>query len=221
VSLVQSPLTRFAGTWARCGVDTAVPGVYNITFVVYNSAGLASNLAVRTVTVKVVCPTGEFVCSNQVECSQGGACLEDLGGLNSKIEEQVKDEPPSIWLVNSTLLTEFVAVRQFARYAKCAAGTLPAADALCEPGARAMDREDGNLTFRVLACPPATCIERGDGCTGHEFSKKGLQVRARRRPPCELRRTGSHYVLRGELRGPHEREIGVLWTVCGCSSWLP
>ena len=86
--------------------------------------------------------------------------------------------PPHIWLINTTEFTEFVSVRQFASYEKCEDGVAPTPDELCEPGAIAMDPEDGDLTFRVFSCPPASCIERGDGCTGHEFSKKGLLVRA-------------------------------------------
>jgi hypothetical protein len=84
--------------------------------------------------------------------------------------------PPLIWLVNTTDFTEFVSIRQFASYAKCEDGVAPTPDKLCEPGAIAQDAEDGDLTSRVFSCPPASCIERGDGCTGHEFSKKGLQV---------------------------------------------
>jgi hypothetical protein len=72
-----------------CDLNTAVPGVYNISFIVYNSGGLASEQLNRTVTVTVTCPQGEFVCNNKVDCSVEGACLADLAGV-SIVEEEVK-----------------------------------------------------------------------------------------------------------------------------------
>ena len=36
-----------------------------------------------------------------------------------------------------------------------------------------MDAEDGNLTARVLSCPPQACLAYG--CAGHEYTVKGLQ----------------------------------------------
>lgn len=35
---------------------------------------------------------------------------------------------------------------------------IPKTRAPCEPGALAADFEDGNITARVLVCPPAACI---------------------------------------------------------------
>ena len=49
---------------------------------------------------------------------------------------------------------------------------IPSANKLCDPGAVAFDAEDGNLTAKVLSCPPASCLDRG--CPGHEFALKGL-----------------------------------------------
>jgi hypothetical protein len=70
------------------------------------------------------------------------------------------------------VLKAVVGIRQHSQYNRCAGGQLPTAESLCEPGASAWDLEDGNLTPRVLACPPTACLERG--CPGHEFAAKGL-----------------------------------------------
>lgn len=43
---------------------------------------------------------------------------------------------------------------------------------LCESGPVAYDQEDGDITHRVLACPPTSCLARG--CRGHELHTKGL-----------------------------------------------
>jgi hypothetical protein len=64
-------------------------------------------------------------------------------------------------------------VRQHSAYGACPLGTMPTAELLCEPGAGATHPLQGNLTSRVLACPPAACLSRG--CPGHEFDAKGLQ----------------------------------------------
>jgi len=75
---------------AGCDLDTTVPGVYNISFLVYNSGGLPSEQLNRTVTVTVVCPTGQFVCKNKVDCSVAGACLADLASV-ALVEEEVNN----------------------------------------------------------------------------------------------------------------------------------
>jgi hypothetical protein len=56
---------------------------------------------------------------------------------------------------------------------RCAAGQDQTAETLCELGATATDDQDGNLTHKVLACPPDSCIAAG--CPGHEFQRKGLE----------------------------------------------
>lgn len=40
-------------------------------------------------------------------------------------------------------------------------------------GATAFDPEDGDLTYRILTCPPPTCMPFG--CPGHEMRRKGIQ----------------------------------------------
>lgn len=143
-----------------------------------NSAGLVSNVANRTLKVKITCPKGESVCSNQIECSVNGACLADLaGGAVADEEAEPANQPPALALKTyEGVLSSFVTVRRYSSYVACAPGVVPLEDVLCEPGAEAEDPEDGNLTSRVLACPPASCLSKGTGCDGHQFAKKGIQV---------------------------------------------
>lgn len=64
----------------------------------------------------------------------------------------------------------------FSDYSACAPGLLPSEDLLCELGATASSgaagSEAGDLTPRVLSCPPESCLP--SGCPGHEFAKKGV-----------------------------------------------
>jgi hypothetical protein len=161
---------------AGCGVDTMVPGQYNVTFSVTSSSG-ATAYAVRTLVVAAKCAPSEVLCADRVSCSQAGVCLEDLqqkaaGGPDALLQEPAVDAAPNITLLGAPVLKAVVGVRQHSVYARCAFGQQPTAEVLCEPGAAAMDAEDGNLTARVLACPPASCMDRG--CPGHEFASKGL-----------------------------------------------
>lgn len=43
----------------------------------------------------------------------------------------------------------------------------------CEPGALALDAEDGNLTEAIITCPPESCL--AVGCPLHSYIKKGIQ----------------------------------------------
>ena len=58
-------------------------------------------------------------------------------------------------------------VIQGSSYAACSSGVLPTAAASCELGATAISYTGANLTSRVVACPPASCIQTGcSGTTG-------------------------------------------------------
>ncbi len=48
-----------------CNISTKVPGDYNITYSVTNSAGLTSETW-RTLTVMGICPAGERLCADLV-----------------------------------------------------------------------------------------------------------------------------------------------------------
>lgn len=51
-----------------CNISSSLPGDYNITFSVTNSAGLSASV-VRRVTIKAACPEGEALCPDQVRDS--------------------------------------------------------------------------------------------------------------------------------------------------------
>ena len=48
-----------------CNISTLVPGAYNLTYTVANSAGRTASTW-RTLTVTSVCPKGERLCSDRV-----------------------------------------------------------------------------------------------------------------------------------------------------------
>ncbi|KAK3235730.1 hypothetical protein CYMTET_54090 [Cymbomonas tetramitiformis] len=154
-----------------CKVDTGTPGVYSVVYEVYSSRGVVARVQ-RNVTVEITCSTGESPCASRVTCSEGGACLEDLEEGVRESRQDVVDEPPSLWLVNTTLLPVYLSLKQHSAYAACAPGQSPKEDSLCELGAEADDAEGGNLTARVLSCPPESCLDTG--CPGHEFATKGI-----------------------------------------------
>ncbi|KAK9804848.1 hypothetical protein WJX72_008548 [[Myrmecia] bisecta] len=155
---------------AGCGLDTSKPGVRNITFSVQDSKGQTVSVN-RTITIQKTCPPGEHLCSNQVDCSEGGTCVSDLqAGSPSKPKA---NSPPTIALMLATALPAVVSVKRGILYGVCAAGQQPTADLPCELGVTASDSEDGDRTAQVLSCPPAACLAQG--CPGHEFRVKGLQ----------------------------------------------
>lgn len=65
---------------------------------------------------------------------------------------------------------------RFSVYAACAKGVVPKKDALCEPGPVAVDQDGHDLALNVFACPPVSCVQTGSDCSGHQFSRKGVQV---------------------------------------------
>lgn len=59
-------------------------------------------------------------------------------------------------------------VRQGTDYLRCVDQTykFPTPSAPCELGASASDEQDGDVTARVLLCPPEGCLAQ-DGCAQH------------------------------------------------------
>ncbi|KAK3268689.1 hypothetical protein CYMTET_22821 [Cymbomonas tetramitiformis] len=156
-----------------CSIDTGVPGVYVIAFSVKNSVRLSAT-ATRTLTVIAACPAGEALCADMVTCSERGVCLGGLGESAVDEEPAAVDAVPNVTLRTSLAVpSAFVDVKQHGTYMACAVGEEEQADVLCEPGATAHDDEDGDLTSKVLACPPESCLSTG--CPGHEWASKGLQ----------------------------------------------
>ncbi|KAK3275937.1 hypothetical protein CYMTET_15963 [Cymbomonas tetramitiformis] len=155
---------------AGCEVDTGVPGVYNLTFAVVNSAGLSASVT-RRLIVQALCAVGERLCSNGLDCSQGGICLGDLTKDDTEVAEP-PNEPPVLTMQTSGPVTEWVSIKQYSEYNPCDTDKKPNEEFLCDPGLTAMDAEDGDLYREVLACPPE-CASSAD-CEGHEFWRKGL-----------------------------------------------
>ncbi|KAK3254277.1 hypothetical protein CYMTET_36504 [Cymbomonas tetramitiformis] len=152
----------------NCKVDTGVPGNYLVRYQVFNSVGLSAE-ASRNITVVKSCPTGEKLCSSKTTCSTGGTCMDDLGGGST---EAVEDLAPTLTLLGNNFLSSSISVKQYSSYQACAAGVVPKDGKLCEMGAEAHDEESGNITKRVLSCPPTDCLDQG--CPGHEFVTKGV-----------------------------------------------
>ncbi|KAK3276613.1 hypothetical protein CYMTET_15331 [Cymbomonas tetramitiformis] len=153
-----------------CEVDTTRPGEYEVHFEVYDSLGARASIS-RHVTVLDECSVGEHLCANDpTVCSAAGICISDMEAPESP---EMEDEAPVIWLVNNSVLPAFLDVRQGVAYMACAPSQVPKEGALCEAGAEAWDHENGNLTARVLSCPPQDCQDVG--CPGHEFASKGVE----------------------------------------------
>ena len=85
----------------------------------------------------------------------------------------VANAAPQLTLAAGALTQVYVP--RGAAYGRCSQQDL-ATRLLCEPGVVARDVEDGDLTSRVLACPPTECLRFG--CPGHEFVVKGAQLSA-------------------------------------------
>ncbi|KAK3273248.1 hypothetical protein CYMTET_18494, partial [Cymbomonas tetramitiformis] len=155
---------------AACQLDTSAGGrEVNISFTVQNSAG-AQATVVRTVVITPHCAPWEHTCADRVSCSEAGVCQAGLAAAQA--EEPPVDAPPALNLMVSEALGEFVTVAKGAPYDRCPAGHTPTVEVLCEPGAEAVDAEEGDISRHVLACPPDSCIDMG--CPEHEFVRKGL-----------------------------------------------
>ncbi|KAK3263138.1 hypothetical protein CYMTET_28037 [Cymbomonas tetramitiformis] len=142
------------GLSGKKSLNTSVPGVYNISFVVLNSAGLQSE-AIRQVEVLATCEDSE------------PACL-----VPSRALDAAENAAPNLTLLEAGPVLAYVAVPQHSTYEACAAGEAPREGALCDPGVMASDAEDGDLTQEVLACAP-TC-ESPAACAGYEYANKGI-----------------------------------------------
>ncbi|KAK3260700.1 hypothetical protein CYMTET_30357, partial [Cymbomonas tetramitiformis] len=155
-----------------CAVQGDVPGVYNITFSVANSAGTVAS-ATRSVSVTASCGQDyEKLCSDHVTCSSEGTCLDDLDGL---ADPTAAPGSPTVTLRSSLAMpTAYVEVRQHGEYRACESTEAQHAEVLCDPGVDAADEEDGNLTAQVVVCPPSEC-EGLVACAGHEWVSKGVR----------------------------------------------
>lgn len=158
---------------AACALDTSQLGNHSLTFFLSNSRlEKSSNTATRNVIVHAVCSDEETLC-NDLSCSSSGLCLNGASAAN------LPNSSPQLKFADGE--QETVYVPHGSKYEFCnsspavsdsAINGTGAATHLCEMGPIAYDEEEGPISERVLACPPADCLARG--CPGHELQKKGL-----------------------------------------------
>ena len=130
-----------------------MPGA-QVEFCVESSRGPSTRVCQsRVVTVTPGCPLAERLCESGVECSEGGACPEDLTSIALGPEAEEPQSPPAEPPLLELLGAPSVSLRRGVPYRKCAAGddgSQQAEGAPCEPGA-------------VSACESAAHTHRG--CT--------------------------------------------------------
>ncbi|GAX81803.1 hypothetical protein CEUSTIGMA_g9231.t1 [Chlamydomonas eustigma] len=151
-----------------CGINTAVPGTYQIVYTVTYMGSTAS--VARTVVVTPACPSGSQVCPDN-SCSDG-----PCGSIsNTSSTTSPSRQPPSLTLITTSSFGTSVSVPQGTPYEMCEAGVVPTAEVPCELGVIAMDAVDGNIsTHNILLCPPANCIS--SGCSGNYIGEKPVSA---------------------------------------------
>eukprot|EP00798_Chlamydomonas_sp_ICE-L_P009233 gene9233-16381_t len=184
---------------SECELDHQAWGTFTITFSIINSAGQSAAVS-RMLKVKKVCDPGSAPCSDGSCSGDDGLCrgkngvpslLDLLPGFtdatalatgtvpkpefasDGSLVSSTNTQPKLALVQGSNSESEIVSVRQFKLYGACLEGKDGSSDVLCERGAAAFDEQDGDLTFKVLACPPADCLDAG--CPGHEFINKGIK----------------------------------------------
>ena len=104
-------------------------------------------------------------------CSVAGFCASDVGGAADAVDTGATVDL-NFTLITSDALPANAKVPQRSDFALCADGVAPAANALCEPGAVALDTDGTDISADVLSCPPDSCLAQG--CPGHQLARKGL-----------------------------------------------
>jgi hypothetical protein len=169
-----------------CDIDTSVVGDYLITFRLPDPSSSSDttarfHTATRTLRVLPSCDSPEFVCpANERLCSVDGSCGVDLAVnefYGGESQETISDSShPTVSLAGS--LGRVVRVRQHSAYGACTAGVAPTLEYLCEPGVRAVDAEDGDLSDSVWVLPAGVdarhCLNTS--CSGYEFQLHGLEL---------------------------------------------
>jgi hypothetical protein len=140
-----------------CRINTTVPGNTSITFSIGDEGSHVAPILSRTLVVLPTCSVGEVPCSTG-QCGSFGLCSE-----GSPLVMPVNHAP-----VLKPKTSGAVAITAGTRYERCTSASILGK---CEDGVVATDREDGDLTHKVLACPPQNCMPFG--CPGHEFMVKG------------------------------------------------
>jgi hypothetical protein len=142
-----------------CALDTNKLGNYTIRFFAARVVQHTSNVVERTIVVHPACPAGEHLCSDYV-CSSSSICL------GSQRLAQTYNSAPTLSWGSSDVAIKYVARGR--SYGYCGGGKYD----VCEDGPVAYDKEDGFISHRILACPPADCLFYA--CPGHELRVKGL-----------------------------------------------
>ena len=145
-----------------CDFSTTEPGNVTLAFYAADSTvpgGFAS--VTRTLVIARTCPEGMELCTDNT-CQLTGLCA--TGRL-----QQQRNSPPQMRLPQGAAAT--VPVMSGQVYRACSPAD---SGMICESGVVAVDDEDGDLSARVLSCPPASCL--AFGCPGHEFAVKGADL---------------------------------------------
>jgi hypothetical protein len=148
-----------------CRINTSVPGNTSITFSISEEGSHVASFVTRTLVVLPTCSLGDVPCSTG-QCGSFGLCSDGF---------------PLVMPVNHAPVLQpqtsgAVAVAAGTHYERCTSASILGK---CEDGVVATDSEDGDLTPKVLACPPQHCMPFG--CPGHEFMVKGdLSAQLRR-----------------------------------------
>ncbi|MEW5316415.1 MAG: hypothetical protein WDW38_007790 [Sanguina aurantia] len=165
-----------------CGLNTSVSGRHNISFSLAfgDPTPVSYASVVRTVVILPNCPPGTVSCSDGT-CSDGGC--EAVTGISSPAMTVHITTSPVITLWTSSQLGSNVQVPYGSAYVNCwelntpgQAPVLPMHGALCEMGGTVFDADEGNITSKLLLCPPDACLYQGRNCGPHLFSQKPLSA---------------------------------------------
>ena len=148
-----------------CSLNTTAPGNYSISFLYNDVVAAQTAVATRTVVIMQRCSPSAMRCAD-LSCSPTGFCA------SGRFAEPYNAQPTIN--LNATAATQggVVLVPKGWDYKACARGEQGWQSQPCETGANAFDAEDGDLTARIVTCPPDSCIAAG--CAGHEFVRKGI-----------------------------------------------
>lgn len=177
---VPQTLIYFVGV-TGCNITALTPpGSYTVRYSVEDLMG-GTATAQRTVIVEQNCPQGLPVCEDFKCPGPEGTCerfdILVLSNFSSTVlaESNTVNTPPRITLWVDGSLNRTIDVTQGHDYQRCGTKQVPSPTNPCEMGASAVDNEDADMTMRVFACPPVTCIESCENCAGHELDTKGIR----------------------------------------------
>jgi hypothetical protein len=159
---IDGDITERVTAWGASQISTQTPTApddpYVVQYSVTDTAGNSADVVRRRVLVQAICPPGELLCPDGT-CTVEGVCLvRSLRPL-----AVLKNRPPKITLLGNATIS----ILQGIRYTACFRYNTSRID-VCDPGAMAIDPEDGFLTPRILACSPP-------GAETFRFSNAGIR----------------------------------------------